>query len=187
MQHESHKTWISIIRDAVEAWRKANGYSRETAAQRIVEAHEANGFNISSGIIFDPNTRDAFERMKVNADRVFRWLDEVTKDRNLLPANFIPSILAALPDDYRLLALQRMLTPLGVSAHSFCDAKTTETPLTLLQKILVESGEATSALVELVDGIEEGELLDAHQQLNEAIAAFTNARNTVELMMRGQI
>lgn len=40
--------------------------------------------------------------MKVNADRVFRWLDDGTKDTNLVPANFVPSILAALPTDLKV-------------------------------------------------------------------------------------
>ena len=32
MRDVSHKTWIAIVLDHVNAWRKANGWSRETFA-----------------------------------------------------------------------------------------------------------------------------------------------------------
>ena len=79
MQHGSHnRTLIAILRDAVEAWRKRNGWSRETAAQTIVDAHERIGGPANSGIVFEPPSIDAFKRVKANADRIFRWLDDVT-------------------------------------------------------------------------------------------------------------
>ena len=101
MQNTSH-TIISILKNHFEGWRKANNFSRETAVAYVVEAHEALGFDKVSGIRFDPNTKDAYDRMKVNADRVYRWLDDVTTDKNLLPTNFIPSVLAALPLECRV-------------------------------------------------------------------------------------
>ncbi len=96
MRDVSHKTWIAIVLDHVNAWRKANGWSRETVVQMIVEAHECTNGPVVTGIKFEPHTADTFERWKVNADRVFRWLDDSSKDTNLLPTNFIPSILAAM-------------------------------------------------------------------------------------------
>lgn len=185
MQSDSHNlTWIAIVRDAVEAWRKQNGWSRETAAQMIVEAHERHGMHQITGITFNPQTNDTYERMKVNADRIFRWLDEVTKDRNLLPANFICSILATLPNDLRMHATNRMLLPVGLGCREI-GTEHAERPLTLLQSMLIEASGAESAVAALVDGIEGGELQKAHQELTEAINAFTKARDSVESMMKG--
>lgn len=115
MQPGTHeKTLIAILRDYVEEWRKANGWSRESVAAEIVTAHAALGAPRTTGIVFDPPTRDTFERMRVNADRIFRWLDDVTKDRNHLPANFIPSILYALPLPMRMHAVDDVLRQLGL-------------------------------------------------------------------------
>ncbi|MCS9500340.1 hypothetical protein N1E27_29850, partial [Pseudomonas aeruginosa] len=92
MRTESH-TLISTLLGVVNQWRRREGWSRETVVQHIVEAHERIQGALVTGIVFDPPTRDTTERMKVNADRVFRWLDDGTKDTNLVPANFVPSIL----------------------------------------------------------------------------------------------
>lgn len=109
MRDVSHKTWIAIVLDHVNAWRKANGWSRETVVQLIVEAHERTNGPVVTGIKFEPHTADTFERWKVNADRVFRWLDDSSKDTNLLPTNFIPSILSAMPMDVRLHCMDDLL------------------------------------------------------------------------------
>ena len=186
MLPESHtQSWIFILRDAVESWRKQNEWSRETAAQMIVDAHELNGMHRVSGIVFDPATKDAFTRMKVNADRVFRWLDDVTKDNNHLPTNFIPSILHALPAHLRMHAANRMLMQVGIGGR-WITSDSTALPLSLLKAMLAEAADAEGAVASLVDGIEAGELEDAHRELTEAISAFTKARDTVETMMKGE-
>lgn len=185
MQTGSHNSWIAIIRDSVEVWRKQQGWSRETTAQMIVDAHEAHAMHLVSGITFNPHTSDAYSRMKVNADRLFRWLDEVTKDTNLLPANFIPSILIALPADLRMHTLNRMLMPVGLTCRDMSSGIAIQ-PLVLLQDMLVEASEAERAVAALVDGIDPGELAKAHKELSEAVASFTRARDTVENMMGGE-
>ncbi|HEA6046738.1 TPA: hypothetical protein RXH49_006447, partial [Pseudomonas aeruginosa] len=116
MRSESH-TLISTLLAVVNQWRRREGWSRETVVQHIVEAHERINAHIATGIVFDPPSRDAMDRMKANADRVFRWLDDSTKDNNLLPANFLPSILSALPNDLKIQALGDLLTPVGVSVR----------------------------------------------------------------------
>ena len=117
MRDVSHKTWIAIVLDHVNAWRKANGWSRETVVQMIVEAHDRLNGQVVTGIKFEPHTADTFERWKVNADRVFRWLDDSSKDTNLLPTNFIPSILSAMPMDVRLHCMDDLLRGVGIAAR----------------------------------------------------------------------
>ena len=183
MQRSSH-SWIAMIRDAVEAWRKENGWSRETAAQMIVEAHEFYGFNKSSGIVFDPSTRDTYERMKVNADRIFRWLDDVTKDGNLLCANFIPSILAALPNHRRGHLLDDLLRGHGMACRMIA-SESDDTPIGMLRTMMVESSEAAQAVAALLDGEDPGELETAQRQIAEALEVMEHARDMVETMMQG--
>lgn len=181
MQHSSH-TWIATIRDAVEAWRKQNGWSRETAAQMIVEAHEREGLHRVSGIVFDPHTRDTYERMKVNADRIFRWLDDVTKDNNLLCANFVPSILSALPSDLRMHLLDDMLRGHGMACRMIV-TDSDNTPIGMLRSMMVEMSEATQAVAALLDGEDPGELDNAQHQIAEAQEVLRNAQAMVETMM----
>lgn len=184
MQRSSH-TWIATIRDAVEAWRKQQGWSRETAAQMIVEAHEREGLHRVSGIVFDPQTRDTYERMKVNADRIFRWLDDVTKDNNLLCANFIPSILAALPSDLRMHLVDDLLRGHGMACRMVA-TESDESPIGMLRSMMIESSEAQQAVAALLDGEDPGELEHAQHQIAEAREVLRNAQNMVETMMIGR-
>lgn len=191
MQPKSHNTaadqstWIATIRDTVEAWRKRNEWSRETVAQMIVDVHEQRGAHRVSGIVFDPPTRDTFKRVKVNADRIFRWLDDVTKDNNHLPTNFIPSILAALPDDLRMHLVNDLLRTNGLA----CRQTATETevsPITiLLRAMMVETAQADQAVAALLDGVEPGELETAQREIVEAITVLVRAQDRVESMMKG--
>ena len=183
MQRSSH-TWIATIRDAVEVWRKQNGWSRETAAQMIVEAHEREGLHRVTGIVFDPHTRDAYERMKVNADRIFRWLDDATKDNNLLCANFVPSILAALPADLRMHLVDDLLRGHGMACRMVV-TESGDTPIGMLRAMMIESSEAQQAVAALLDGEDPGELEHAQRQIAEAMEVLRNAQDMVESMMSG--
>jgi hypothetical protein len=144
MRNQSHKTLIGTVRAAVIEWRKREGWSRESVVQVIVEAHERIEGPATSGI------RDAFDRTKVNADRVFRWLDDESKDNNLLPSNFLPSILAALPMDLRLQVLGDLLRPLGLEVRG---AETQEAPafnrFSHASSIIKESAEASTAILSI--------------------------------------
>jgi hypothetical protein len=94
MRDSSH-TVIAGVRIAVNTWRKREGWSRETVVTRIVGQYEKLGGPELTGIVFNPETQDSYDRAHVNADRVYRWLDDESKDLNLLPANFLPFVLAA--------------------------------------------------------------------------------------------
>lgn len=192
VQHKAHAnpdalTWIAMIRDAVEAWRKRNLWSRETTAMSIVAAHEARAAQQLSGIYFEPHTRDTFEIAKVNADRIFRWLDDVTKDRTLLPVNFIPSILAALPSEARRALIDDLLRGQGLASRELSAAATSLPISVLLQETLLETAQAEQSLAALLDGVDESELVTAQRELTEAIVALNKARNCVEAMMTGAI
>jgi hypothetical protein len=153
MRNESHKTLIGTIRTAVTEWRKREGWSRETVVQVIVDAHGQIDGPAVTDIRFEPNTRDVFQIQKVNADRVFRWLDDEGKDTNLLPANFLQSILSALPMDLRMQVVGDLLRPLGLEVHS---SEKREAPvfnrLAHASSIIKESAEASTALLSVGPG-----------------------------------
>lgn len=184
MRHESHKTLISIIRDHVSAWRKAHDWSRESMAEHIVSTHERLNGAAATGIRFEPNTQDTFGRMKVNADRIFRWLDDESKDTNLLPANFIPSILAAMPHDRRRHCVDDMLRPLGLAVRTL----TLEAGDTLAQShvtnLMREQTEAATAAVALLDAnATPAQMVNAHRELSESIVAARSVRAAIEGQM----
>ena len=117
MRNESHKTLIGILREHVADWRRAAGLSSASAIDMIVAAHAHAGGPAVTGIRFDAHS-DEFQRMKNNSDRVLRWLDDETKDTNFLPANFIFSILAGMPDDARVHCLNDMLRRFGLCVRA---------------------------------------------------------------------
>lgn len=181
MRHESHKTWISILREAVNDWRKREQWSRETVAQRIVETHELRRLDDLTGIRFEPNTRDAFERTKVNADRIFRWLDDETKDSSLLPANFIDTVLGALPADLRMRCVDEMLRPLGIASRSLEDTEDSALDVRHhLCDMIREDSEAQRAIADLMDGANPHSLERAHREVTESIEANTRIRRVIE-------
>lgn len=167
-------TLIAKLRQAVESWRKENGWSRETLAQHLVEAHEAIGGTTLTGLVFDPPTRDAFERQRVNADRIYRWLDDVAKDRNLLPANFLPAVLAALPEQRRLAVLDDMLLPLGCVVRPIEAGRAPAPYAALFKAALKEDGEAEVAAADLLD----------HQDLDGLRKAQTEIAQAIQVQRR---
>lgn len=181
MRNGSH-TFIGHLRDAIEAWRKGNGWSRETLAMHIIETHSVIGGPASTAIVFDPPTRDAFERAKVNADRVFRWLDDVTKDNNTIPANFLPSMLAALPADRRITLLNQWFVPLEVTCRPLnAPSDACDSAIGVFKALVKETAEAQASMANLLDGIAPGELESAHTELCEALVAV---RRAIELTER---
>lgn len=188
--HTEHSTMIGILRQHVIAWRKANGWSRETVVQQIVDAHELIEGPAATGIVFDPPTRDTFERQRVNADRVFRWLDDESKDNNLLPVNFLPSIWAAMPMDIRLHCIADCLSPIGVSVSSISHGNEMEFDThTHMAALVKESAEAHLALLRIgpnatlsVLEAAEKEVADVH----EATSRTRRALNAVIAAMKAR-
>lgn len=183
MQNVSHKTTIAIVRDAVEAWRKENGWSRETVCQIIVEAHEANGFDQVTGIVFEPKTIDAFKRQKVNADRIYRWLDDIAKDNNLLPVNFTVSILSAMPVALRVSTANAMLHAIGVVSRSANGQQQAHSTLELLHDILKETADAANSVAKLITSDTKDDLKLAHKEVTEAMEALKRAQAVIEFKL----
>jgi hypothetical protein len=184
MRNQSH-TLIGNLREAVDQWRRREGWSRESVVQAIVEAHLALDGGTATGIVFDPATRDTFERMKVNADRVFRWLDDVSKDSTLLPANFLPSILSALPLDLRLHCLNAFLRPIGMEARSAdaVDGGAAHDLSRDLKDMMKEGTEAQLSLVGVTADSSLEVLKNALREVEESQEADTRAARDLKTMI----
>lgn len=181
MRSESHRSWISTILGHFTGWRQAMGWSRESAVQEVVSAHERIGGPVVTGIRFDPPTRDVFERAKVNADRVFRWLDDSSKDTNLLPVNFMASLLEAMPMDVRQHCLDDLLRPLGLATRVIDGVGVVDvSPVDLLRGMIAENADAQRAVAALLDGATRVELVTAQRELSESIEVTKAARDVVE-------
>lgn len=187
-----NRTPIAIIRDHVEGWRRDMRWSRETVAQQIVEAHERLGLDHLTGIRFEPPTTDAFERMRVNADKIFRWLDDATKDRNLLTVNFLWSILAAMPMDRRVALASALLAPVDLMAHEEATigvdmaSGPDQTAVVVMhfRDVLASSSEAQVAMASMLDRIDPGEPEAARAKLSRTAAAVQRAITLMNRLLR---
>ncbi|MBP6018777.1 MAG: hypothetical protein KA735_04745 [Burkholderiaceae bacterium] len=178
------QTLIGILREEISTYRRLNRLSRETITQNIVEAHERLGIDAVSGIRFEPKTTDAVERQKVNADRVFRWLDDETKDSTLLPANFLPSVLAGIPEDVQRRCLDRILMPLGFAVRALADdGDAVVFSAAVATHLMKEQGEAAIAVVGLADGYNKDELLNARREVAEAVDAGKKTLQLIETQL----
>jgi hypothetical protein len=172
----------AILRAEIEAWRTASRMSREAVAIVIVEAHEANGADAATEISFDFGG-DAFDRARKSAQKIFRWLDEGN-----LPANMIPSILAALPMEQRLSCLSKMFCPIGIEVRQVGRGADGDLDVSShLRSVMKEAGEAQMALVNLPADASDADLLGAHKELTEAALACENAaRDTMAKVVARQ-
>jgi hypothetical protein len=180
MRDSSHKTRIAVIRDHVAAWRKANGWSRETAAAEIVGAHERIGGHLSGVIVFERHA-DLYTTQKNHADRIWRWLDDESKENNLMPANFENSILAALPIERRVDVLNEILMQVECVArarHSNPDAQLNAHEL--VQTIMRANHRTESDAADLLDGVDPGELPRLHGSLVDDIRIKQRMMRVVE-------
>lgn len=178
------QTLIGVLREEISEYRRINRMSRETIAANIVEAHERLGADALANIRFEPKTVDAFERMKVNADRIFRWLDDETKDGTLMPANFLQSVLAGVPEEVRRRALDRILMPLGFAVRSLTGSlELVPFSAAVAVDLMREQNEAAQAVTGLIDGHDKHELEEAHQQVSEAIDAAIRTRAMIEAQL----
>ncbi|AEJ01235.1 hypothetical protein Nit79A3_1403 [Nitrosomonas sp. Is79A3] len=183
MQHKSHKrSWISVVSDHVEGWKSANKWSRETTAEAIVNKYHEIYPNGLPGVEEFSNHPDMFTRNRVNATRIFRWLDDRTKDKNFLDSNFLSVILQALPDGIRLHCLNEMLRPMDIVAGSVEQQGiiSQDKPISHLKSLIKESAEACHAITDLIDGETYDELVKAQQELIDLERSVKDARALVD-------
>jgi hypothetical protein len=167
---------VELLRVAVETWRNSGQMSRETVAIQVTEAHEQIGADRATGITFDSTSKDAYTRAKSAAQKLYRWFGGDDEQEAKLPANMIPSILAALPMECRVHVLSQILCPLGVEVRQAGrDAEVGFDAIKHLLSITKEGAEAKMALLTVSPDASDAELLAAHTELVEASQAYEAA------------
>ncbi|MCB4811680.1 hypothetical protein LG204_10175 [Methylovorus menthalis] len=176
---EKSQTTIAIVRHYIQIWRKREGWTREAVAQEIVKSYESMDGESITGLRFDPPSRDIFERAKVNADRIFRWLDDDSKDSNLLSANILPFLVGALPMDLRIECVNQILGPTNLSVMVLASDQAASL-VDIFQTIAKEGGEAIASMAGLLDGGSPEEIQSAKKELTEAMAAIQAGLTIIE-------
>lgn len=180
MLHKSHVSPIASLLSTLESFRKSKGWSRETMADEIVMAHEELGADSSTGITFEPRTGDVFRRMHTNATKIFRWFNDYDKDTNLLSVNFLPSVLAALPEKSRIEWLNNELRSLNLCVRSLDEEEAQGMDVSkILCDHIKESSEANQALAEYASSPSEEGLKRVERELAEEIELASKALNKV--------
>lgn len=176
-QNLQAQSLVEILRAALEAWRRTDGrMSREAVAVCVTEAHEALDAESVTGIGFESAGKDCYSRAKSAAQKLYRWLGGDDEQEAKLPANMLPSILAALPMEHRLSFLNQVLCQVGIEARAVgCDVGARLDVSSHLRAVMKESGEAQLALVSLPATATHAELLAAHHELVEAAQASERA------------
>jgi hypothetical protein len=187
MQRATHPSPIAIVSDHVEAWRRDHRWSRETVADKFVEAHERLEGPAITGIRFEPPTTDTFERMRVNADKIFRWLDDRSKDKNLMTVNFLWAVLAAMPMDRRVLLVNDLMQPVNLHVAGTVDGESDVSAAEIVevfQAIVDHGAQANIAASQLLDGVHAGEAEHAEKKLGLMAATVNRARSLMARLMK---
>lgn len=124
----------------------------------------------------------------MNADRVFRWLDDETKDNNLLPANFLPSVLQAMPLDVRTQCIDDVLLPLGLACrvlHADDDPAVVDA-ISHLRAMTKSDAAADQAVINLLDGATDAELVAAQRALRQKMHDASESLADIEAAVKAR-
>lgn len=180
MSSKSHTSPIASLLAVIDGWRKSRDWSRETMADEIVLAHDQIGGPAATGITFD-RSADVFKRMHTNAAKVFRWFDDFNKDTNLLSVNFLPSVLAALPEDVRIEWLNNFLRPLSLSVRSVEQEAGAAIDISkVLRANIKESSDVHCAMVDYAENPSE----EARRRLEKELADQEETAHKARVLMR---
>lgn len=186
MKSIPRKSWIRVLRDAFDLWRIREGLNEQSVADRVAEVHHGRGFAAETGVSFHPvsgSADRAARALRTNAQKLFRWLDDESKDTNLLTVNLLRSTLAALPMDLRLRAAGRMLAEVDLAVSPLTPAEPASR-VALLADLARESGEGIAAFAGLCEpsALAQADLdalIAVDSELAEAQAALAKSRDAV--------
>lgn len=188
MRRVPQKTVIGALRDALTEWRVRQRWSREAVADEVVKCYRAGAWDAIVGLEFQDTgsgARDIVRAMGTNADRVWRWLDDQTKSSTLLPANLLPSVLAALPPDLRLRVLTEILAPVGIEASIAAIQEVTISHAEVMAEGAKECGEGLAAFALLGGRVRSDDLQRAEIEILEAQTALQKQLDFVRAQMKG--
>ncbi|WP_025873031.1 toxin YdaT family protein [Methylobacillus glycogenes] len=179
---------IAVLAAAIAEWKNAQGWSRETVANEVVKHFHDRHPNGLPGLEFQIETAgDEYTRLHSNANKLFRWLDDFTKESNLLHVNLVPYLLGALPMELRTKTINTFLTmgSISMSAKPVAYVHPTK-PLEMLEVVLADTAEASKAIAALVDGVDPGELEHAQHTLTLAIHSLQSSKAVIDCLLSGK-
>lgn len=186
MRHLPQRSVISVVADYCRRWLASDSrMSREAVADSVVNTYYRMQFDRVVGIDFRRAGQNPTRALKTNAERFWRWLNDVDKCNTLLPPNLLPVVLGAMPLELRAACAQELLAPCGLSVGIHGSAMSNENLHVLLRQMLKEGGEANVAFASLLDrhGDDRNSLLEARSELVEARAAFDAAIDRIDAQL----
>lgn len=170
---------LKLLVRAVNKWVDLPGKTRAIVCQEIVEALEVSGMKETleaEGITFNTGG-DLLNQMRVNAQKLFRWLgcyDEV----HAFPDRLFyvePLILAAMPEDIKIHYLNSVYGPSGVTVCrlSIGEASDEFDLLKMVREITKENADAQVCLIDHSCSQSKETAKRAHEELSEALAIGT--------------
>ena len=178
------KPVTELIKDMIDGWRRGLQLSQSKIVARVVEAHKAIDGERVTEILFEEERsgRDLTHCQKINMQKVYRWLganDHNEDGPGNMPANFLPSVLAALPMDLRIQLANDILAPCGLVAHSATiSSEDAFDPSQHVVTMLKELPEAKKAAFDLTRCGSDEALKRAHIEgieAKQALAAFIDS------------
>ena len=182
MKTKSHGKRISTVAltaRIVEQFRTDSSITRISMGPVFFDGYsQAGGFS-ATGIRLESDKADVHEWARINSQRFYRWLDDLTKDNNLLPSNMLPSVLMSVSMPYRIEWADEFLRPLGLACHQLA---TEVKPIDVcgLQNLIKEASEAQQSILSLLDGATRNELQAALREVTELQAVVDQLRNSIE-------
>ncbi len=185
------KAVTAFIKDMLDGWRKMHGWSQSAVIANVVDAHKAIDAERSTEIVFEEERRgrDLTHCQRINMQKVYRWLDN-EDGRGNMPANFLPSVLAALPIDLRVQLANEILAPCGLVAHVAGQPSNSEfDPSEHVITMLKELPEVNKAAYDLTRCSSDDVLRRAHTEGIEAKQAVADFVKSVEceISRRGRL
>lgn len=176
------KLLIKVVNRALELPRA----SRFALAMDLVDAVDRLGFAevlALEGLTF-ARTDDVHNDARINAQKLFRWLGQYENQHAQADRLFYVEValLAALPEDLRLLYLNELYAPLRVTvvADQSCDGKVVNV-LNMAAMLTKENSEAQVAVIHLGTEPNREQLEAAHRELRESAASTTASMAALEL------
>lgn len=181
MKQESR---LKLLVRMMNRWVDMPGKNRSIVCQEIVEAVDATGMRKTleqEGIIFNSGG-DLYHDMRVNAQKIFRWLgvyDEVHAFPDRL--FFIePVIIAAMPGDLRTEYLNSVYAVSGVMVCNRTAGQGAGAGLQLLKAVMKEQSEAQVSLLDHESVQTVNSARKAHREISEAVAVGSAVMGELE-------
>lgn len=177
------KSVTAFIKDMLDGWRKIHGWSQSTVVAEVVAAHKAIDAERSTEIVFEEERRgrDLTHCQRINMQKVYRWLESDDDGPGNMPANFLPSVLAALPVDLRIQLANDILAPCGLAVRPLNAAEEGGfDPMEHLGRFLVEFPEAKQAVMKMGSCSSHETARAAMKELDDVLRVAKEARDGIE-------